>query len=197
MATKKARSEEAILKLWTLLHRVRDTLALCEDSILAEYGLTMEQFALLASVRAWGGSSQPSELAETLGRSPNSVSMLVDRMVKAGLVKRTRDRIDRRVVNVTLTEKGKKAVVPAEPVGWEFIKGILSVLSYEEKDALINLLERVRQELVVYMNPGQDRAEIIKRSVKSQHDFYAHVAKTLPPSRSEDKRQGGKKGKTK
>jgi DNA-binding MarR family transcriptional regulator len=47
--------------------------------------------------------------------------MLIDRMVKAGLVRRTRDRKDRRVVTVFMTEKGKTAVEPAIPAGWEFI----------------------------------------------------------------------------
>jgi len=190
-----SKSEEAVLKLWTLLHRVRDRLVVCEDSIFSEFGLTMEQFALLAAVRAWDGSLRPSELAAILGRSPNSVSMLVDRMVKAGLVKRTRDRKDRRVVNVTVTGKGEKALKPAEPAGWEFIQKILSALSYEEKNVLANLLEKVNCELVGYLNPGLDRAEVIKRNAKGQRDFYAHVAKTLPPSRPEGKRQVGRRGK--
>ena len=80
-------SENTVLKVWLLMHRVRDALALCEDSLLAEYGLTMEQFGLLATVKSSGGSLRPVDLALLLERSPNSVSMLVDRMVKAGLVR--------------------------------------------------------------------------------------------------------------
>ena len=88
-------SGNTILRVWLLLHRVRDAISLCEDSIYGEYGLTMEQFAVLASLKSRGGSLRPTDLASILERSPNSVSMLVDRMVKAGLVKRTRERIDR------------------------------------------------------------------------------------------------------
>jgi len=194
MATN-AKSEEEILKLWTLLHRVHDALVLCEDRIFSEYGITMEKFTLLAAVRAWDGSLQPTKLAEILGRSPNSVSMLVDRMVKAGLVKRTRDRKDRRVVNVTLTSKGEDALKPAEPAGWEFIRKILSSLSSEERNDLVNLIEKVRYELLGYMSPELDRAEVIRRSIASQLDFYAHVAKTIPPSRPEGKRQVAKRKK--
>jgi DNA-binding MarR family transcriptional regulator len=190
-----SKSEDAVVKLWTLLHRVHDALVLCEDSIFSEYRITMEKFTLLAAVRAWGGSLQPSKLAGILGRSPNSVSMLVDRMVKAGLVKRTRDRKDRRVVKVSLTGKGEDALKPAEPAGWEFIERILLVLSYEEKDALINLLEKVKQELVVYLNPGLDRAEVMKRNRITERDFYAHVTKTLPPSCPEGKHQVARRRK--
>ena len=93
---------------------------------------------MLAAVKSRGGSLKPSELAQILARSPNSVSMLVDRMVKAGLVKRTRDRSDRRVVNVSLTSRGEKALGPATPAGWEFIQKILLPLSYKDKHALVS-----------------------------------------------------------
>ena len=182
-------SGNTVLRLWLLLHRVHDALALCEDSIFKEYGLTSEQFRVLGAVKESGGSLRPIDLASILERSPNSISMLVDRMVKAGLVRRTRDRKDRRAVNVTLTSKGQKALEPATPAGWEFIQKILSSVSYEERNVLVNLLEKVKYELLGYMNPELDRAEIIKRSIASQLDFYAHVAKTLPASCPEGKRQ--------
>ena len=115
-------SGNTVMKLWLLMHRVHDALVLCEDSVLSEYGLTMEQFGLLGALKGSGSSLRPVDLALLLERSPNSVSMLVDRMVKAGLVKRTRDRKDRRTVNVFLTSKGENALGPAMPAGWEFIQ---------------------------------------------------------------------------
>ena len=139
-------SGNTVMKLWLLMHRAHDALVLCEDSLFREYGLTMEQFGLLATLKSSGGSLRPVDLALLLERSPNSVSMLVDRMVKAGLVRRARDRKDRRAVNVFLTSKGENALKPAMPAGWEFIQKILSPLSYEDKHALANLLEKVKRE---------------------------------------------------
>ena len=190
-----SKSQEAVLKLWTLLHRVRDRLVLCEDSIFSEFGLTMEQFALLAAVRAWDGSLRPSELAAILGRSPNSVSMLVDRMVKDGLVKRTRDRKDRRVVNVSLTGKGEKAVVEAAPAGWELFQKLLSPVSDKDRHALVGLLETIKCECVGYLNPKMDMADVIKNSVTNRRDLYKEWTKTFP-SAGQARRQDGKKGKT-
>jgi DNA-binding MarR family transcriptional regulator len=109
--------ENTILRLWLLLHRVRDALALCEDSILRKYGLTTEQFGVLEAVKSRGGSLSPTDLALILERSSNSVSMLVDRMVKASLVKRAGDRKDRRAVNVALTSKEENALRSATPAG--------------------------------------------------------------------------------
>ena len=63
------------------------------------------------------GPLSPSALGLLLERGPNSMSMLVDRMVKAGLVRRRRDRKDRRVVFVTMTSKGRR------PLNRQFQRG--------------------------------------------------------------------------
>ena len=186
-------SGNTVLRLWLLLHRVRDMLVLCEDKIFGGYGLTTEQLALIAAVKSRGGSLRPSELARILERSPNSVSMLVDRMVKAGLVRRTRDRRDRRVVNVSLNSKAENALKPATPSGWEFIQKILASLSYEDKYTLANLLEKIKCELIGYLNPEMDISEIIKNSVTNQPGLYKRMIKNIFPSGSEGKLQGSEK----
>ncbi len=124
-------SENTVLRLWLLLRRIGDTLMRCQDSLFSKYGLTTEQWGLLTAIKS-RGPLRPSDLASILERTPNSMSMLIDRMVKAGLVKRTRDRKDRRVVTVNSTEKGKTAVEPAVIAGWEFIHEALSPLSDDE-----------------------------------------------------------------
>jgi len=188
-----SKSGNTVLRVWLLLHRVRDILALCEDSIFAEYGITTEQFSVLAAVKSRGGSLRPTDLASILERSVNSMSMLVDRMVKAGLVRRTRDRIDRRVVRVTLTSKGANAIERAIPEGWDFIQKILSPLSYKDKQALASMLETVKCELFGHLNPQVDMAEIIKNSVTNQPGLYERMIKNIFPSGSEAKRKGREK----
>ena len=188
-------SANTVLKLWLLLHRVRDALVACEDPIFKEYGLTTEQFGVLASVKSRGGSLRPIDLALILERSPNSVSMLVDRMVKAGLVKRTRDRKDRRVVNVTVTSKGASALRPAVPAGWEFIQKILSPISYQDRRVLVGLLEKIKCDLFGYLNPEADMEEIVKNSLTGQPGLYERMTKNLLPSGSEAKHQVTRRGK--
>jgi DNA-binding MarR family transcriptional regulator len=188
-------SGNTVLRLWLLLHRVRDVLARCEDSIFSEYGITLEQFTVLGQVKGRGGPMRIIDLAKVLERGPNSVSTLVDRMVKAGLVRRTRDRRDRRTVDVTLTSKGEKALEQAIPAGWEFIQKILSPLSCEDKHALASTLEIIKCDLLGYLNPEVDMVEIIKNSVTNQPDLYELMVKNVFPSGSEAKREGGKKKK--
>lgn len=188
-------SGNAMLRLWRLMHQVRDILMLCEDSIFAEYGITTEQFSVLAAVKSRDGSLRPTDLAYLLERSPNSISMLIDRMVKAGLVKRTRDRRDRRVVNVSLTSKGENALKPAMPASWEFIQKILSPIPYEDIYALANQLETVKCELLGYLNPEMDMTEITKNSITNQPRLYERMIKNIFPSGYKAKLQSGKKEK--
>jgi len=189
----KSESANRVLRLWLLLHRVHDVVNLCEESILREYGLTPEQFAALASVRSDGGSLRPVDLALMLERSPNSVSMLIDRMVKAGLVRRTRDRRDRRAVNVTLTGKGAKALEPAAPADWELIQRILLTLTDEDKHALANMLETVKCEAFAYLHPELDKADIVRDSLTNQPGLYERMMKNIIPSGAETKRKRPKK----
>jgi len=190
-------SQNTILRLWLLLHRVRDVLVLCEDTIFREFGLTTEQFSVLAVIKSRGGSLRPTDLALILERSPNSISMLVDRMVKAGLVRRTRDRSDRRIVHVRLTTKGENAFKPATPTGWEFIQKILSPIPDKDKHTLANLLETIKCELRGYITPDIDIVEIIKNSPTNQPGLYERMIKNIFPSNPETKRPGKKMGKTK
>jgi MarR family 2-MHQ and catechol resistance regulon transcriptional repressor len=179
--TVNSESENTVLRIWLLLRRVGDTLALCQDSVYGKYGLTTEQFGILASLKS-RGPLRPSDLSQILERTPNSISMLIDRMVKSGLVRRTRDRKDRRTVTVSLTGKGDAAVEPAVPAGWEFIHQILSSLSLNDQRSFADMLETVKCELTGYLNPDMDKAEIIKNSFTKRPDLYKQMlSNVLPP----------------
>ena len=174
-------SENTVLRLWLLLPRVGDALALCQDLVFGKYGITTEQWRVLVCIKS-RGPLRPIDMAALLERGPNTISQLVDRMVKAGLVRRTRDRKDRRAVFVNLTDKGKAAVEPAAPAGWEFMHKLLSPLSYDDKRALASMLETIKCELIGCLNPEMDMAEIVKNSFTNDPDLYKRMAKNvLPP----------------
>jgi MarR family transcriptional regulator for hemolysin len=182
-------SENTVLRLWLLLHRVRDVIVRCEDSIYREYGITYEQFTVLGQVKGRAGSTRMIDLAQALECAPNSISNIVDRMVKAGLVRRTRGKIDRREVRVSLTTKGEKAIELAAPAGWHFIQKLVSPISDKEMDALASLLETLKCDLVGYLNPQLDMAEIIKNSPTNRSNLYELMVKNVFPSGSEAKRK--------
>jgi len=181
-------SENTVLRLWLLLRRVGDSLMRCQDLLFSKSGLTTEQWGVLTAIKA-RGPLRPSDLSRILERTPNSMSMLIDRMVRAGLVRRTRDRKDRRVVTVSFASKGEKAVQPAIIAGWEFIHEILSSLSLNDQRNLANLLETVKCELDSYLEPEKDKAEIIKSSFTNDPDLYKRMLQNLLPPGYEAKRK--------
>jgi hypothetical protein len=110
-------------------------------------------------------------------------------MVKAGLVRRTRDKKDRRAVFVSMTDKGREAVEPAIPAGWEFIHKIVSTLSESDQRTLASMLETVKFELVGYLNPQMDKAEIIKHSFTKDPSLYKRFLRDVLPGGYEAKRK--------
>jgi DNA-binding MarR family transcriptional regulator len=184
-------SENTVLRLWLLLPRVGDALALCQDLVFSKYGITTEQWRVLACIKS-RGPLKPTDISLMLERSPNSISMLVDRMVKAGLVRRKRDRKDRRIVFVSMTDKGKDAIDLGVPAGWEFMNKLLSPLSYDEQRALADMLEKIKCELAGYLNPEMDMAEIIKNSYTNDPDLYKRLKNILPPGYEAERKRGEK-----
>jgi DNA-binding MarR family transcriptional regulator len=186
-------SENLVLRLWFLIHRVRDVLMTCEDQVFGEYDLTSEQYSVLMTIKYLREPVRVTDIAHWLERSTNSVSMIVDRMVKAGLLRRVRDRKDRRVVNVFITSKGGKALKPATVTGLEFIREVLSPLSYEDRRTLVSLLQTVKYKAFKYLDPKIDVAGMIRNETKSQADLFERLTQYISPSIPVAKRQGGEK----
>ena len=193
--TVSAEQEKTVLRLLLLLSRTGDAFNLCLDLVSSRYGISNEQARLLSVIKS-RGPMRPVDIATVLERAPNSMSMLVDRMVKAGLVRRTRDRKDRRAVFVSLTNKGNEAVEPAIPAVWEFMNRFLSAVSYDEQRALADTLETLKCELTSYLNPEMDKAEIIKKSLTKAPSMYRRMLMTFLPAGYEPRFHRGEKGKT-
>jgi DNA-binding MarR family transcriptional regulator len=87
-----------------------------EDQAQAK-GLTHVQHQLLVAVKGHPGDLPPTigELAGYLLLRPHSTVELVDRAVAAGLVERTRDPHDGRVVRVRLTKAGDRILQELTP----------------------------------------------------------------------------------
>ena len=181
---------------WVLLRQVPNLVSRCEDQVFSKYGLTTERHAVLMAIRQIDGPVRPTDVARWLDLSVNSVSMIIDRMVKAGLVKRTRDRKDRRTVFLTTTEKAEKAYVLASVAGWELIQEILAPLSDKDKRTLIKLLETLRDKTYDYLDSGEVAEEVRRAEMDNMARLMKQAAKYKSLSSPEVKRRGSRKKKT-
>ena len=71
-----------------------------------EFGLTRSQSGVLKILLMHGPLSS-ADLSRKLYMTPSNMTGIIDRLEKKGLVDRTRQPVDRRVVLITLTESGK------------------------------------------------------------------------------------------
>jgi MarR family transcriptional repressor of emrRAB len=94
----------------------------------------------------------PTRLSEWTQTELHSVTMLVDRMKKDGLVYTERSETDRRNVFIYLTDKGKEILDQVKPIASALIEHIMS--SITEADAA--QLEKV---LVILRDNAYDRLE--------------------------------------
>ncbi len=185
--------ENPDMGVWVLLRQTHNLVLKCEDRVFNEHQLTTEQHAVLMAMKHIDGPVRPTDLARWLDRSVNSVSMIIDRMVKAGLARRVRDRKDRRTVFVSVTSKADEAFVPATVAGWGLIQEILSPLSDEDKLTLIRLLETLRDKTYDHLGSGEVVEEVRRNETENMAQFMKQAARYKSSSTPEIKRQRGKR----
>ena len=108
--------------------------------------------------------------------------MIVDRMVKTGLIARKRGKGDRRAVYLSITGKGDKALRPATVAGWKFIRQVMSPLSDEDKRAFVSLHETVRYQALRYLNPELSVEEMKRNEITNQPDSMNRWPGTFRPA---------------
>lgn len=83
------------------------------------------------------------ELSEKMTLACSTITDLVDRMEKSGLVVRKRDDRDKRVVRVIVLPKGFDIVEKVLEKRVKFLEEKINSFSNEEKSMLNNVLERL------------------------------------------------------
>lgn len=91
-----------------------------------------------------------SELAKLLELSKSSATQLIERLAKAGLVKRINDKEDRRIVRLVITENGEKEFIALKKKLMEKMQKIFSKIPAKDLRELIrihtNLIETLKNE---------------------------------------------------
>ncbi len=120
--------------------RLREALDRCDS----ECELSWARFGVLESIANSGpqGCSQ-TRLAEELGTAESSVSALVERMRRDGLLLRMRSHQDRRCSVLLLTELGEKRLAFATQNRDRKLSHWMNRLSSTEQDQLSDLLDQL------------------------------------------------------
>jgi len=105
-------------------------------------GVQAAQFRLLGMLRKEGSLSMTA-LGARLYISKPYMTSLVDALIKDGLVERKSDLKDRRVINITITQKGIDQLKNAKSLYEKSFKEIISGLSMQDLEELCISAEKV------------------------------------------------------
>ncbi len=124
--------------LWLLLAQTRAAIYKVRHKEVGQY-LHPNQAAALVSIWALNGQVTPAALSRRLFLEPHTVSELIIRMQKKGLVTKKRDKERGTVVRIFITKKGQE--VCRRVMGQDLIRQIMSRLSDEQREQLHTCLE--------------------------------------------------------
>ncbi|KKK39395.1 MarR family transcriptional regulator [Mesobacillus campisalis] len=94
------------------------------------------------------GSCTSSDLAEEFEVNKSAITAIINRLFERGLIQRTRDEKDRRVVYLALTPKGKELFLKTEERIANLVESFISSFEQEEIEQFINTYEKLNQILI-------------------------------------------------
>jgi len=124
------------------LRRIIRAIDLRSRFLVTNYGLTGPQLMVLKELSVHGGV-YVAELTRAIHLSQPTVTGILDRLEKRGLVRRQRSDQDRRRVQVWLTGDGERLLADAPPLLQEEFTGEFSKLEDWEQTQILSTLQRV------------------------------------------------------
>jgi DNA-binding MarR family transcriptional regulator len=106
--------------------------------------LTLPQHRTLV-VLAEQGPRHLADLAQALGVSPSTATRMCDRLVRKRLITRTRDEVDRREVDLALTNAGRALVDEVAHRRKSELRKLVGEVGKDERDLLIQALHSVAE----------------------------------------------------
>lgn len=111
--------------------------------------LTHPQYNVLRILRGAGDKGLTcGEISERMITRDSDITRMLDRLESRQLIKRERGDDDRRIVRVFISEKGLQLLNDLDGPISEWHSAILRGLSSGDMQALINLLEKLRNSLI-------------------------------------------------
>ena len=104
--------------------------------------LTLSQFGVLEAVYHLGPMSQ-KDIGKKILKSGGNMTLVIDNLVKRGLVERNQAEYDRRVMLISLTPAGRALIAEVFPRQLEALVEEMRVLTPAEQDELARLCRKL------------------------------------------------------
>ncbi|MEX3941681.1 MarR family winged helix-turn-helix transcriptional regulator [Paraburkholderia sp. EG287A] len=121
--------------------KARNVIVAEMDAALKDLGITGQQMGILVSLMQ-DVATTPFELSKLLGIDTGLMTRMLDKLETKGLLERSRDADDRRVVNLHLTAKGLKTAEQIPEVAPQVLNARLRKFTKAEFAELNRLLRK-------------------------------------------------------
>lgn len=144
MGTHYQGSAEEVLALdsYIKLSRAFETVTTVINAHLQNYDLTISQFGVLEALFHLG-PMQPGQLAAKILKSSGNLTLVIDNLVKRGLVTRQRRADDRRRIDIHLTREGQALIEAIFPSHAVIVTEKMGVLTADEQTQLAALCRKL------------------------------------------------------
>ncbi|QGY38702.1 MarR family transcriptional regulator [Pseudodesulfovibrio cashew] len=116
-----------------------------EHCVVRDQGLTLPQVHAL-EILGTHEALRMKELAEKMGVTTGTLTVLADRLEKAGMVRRKPHEEDRRSILVELTDSGRTIFEQHDELHNQLTRDITAKLTERERRALASALEKMNRE---------------------------------------------------
>lgn len=148
METDRLLEENPSYRAWWHMVRAYHAVAGHLHRFFDDHGITGAQFGVLRCVADAGpGGLMLSDLSKRLMVTCGNITGVVDRLEQAGYLRRVRPPDDRRVVLAQLTPEGLALYRELMPAYQELLRGLMSAVNVEEKEAIAAACERLHRRL--------------------------------------------------
>lgn len=134
--------EDLALHLLIVMSRATRVIQAEALELIESHGINSTEFAVMELLYHKG--PQPiQKIGKKILMTSGSMTYIVDRLEKKGMLERVRCEKDRRVIYAKLTGEGEALIQEIFPIHREHITEMMSVLTDEEKEAAIKILRKL------------------------------------------------------
>lgn len=130
--------------IWDLFHTLSQEIGGMFRIIIESFGITMVQMRIMIDLKH-NGQRTVGDLSEAIGSAQGNTSSTCKTLEKKGLVTRTRNPEDERIVLIALTEKGKNQI---QAINKEFgarFDPVLKAYSEQDYEQIITGLTKLQE----------------------------------------------------
>jgi len=148
-----ATSGDPDFDLWGVLFQTRDVIYKARGKELTRYGITVMDSAVLVCIDYLGDKATPAKVSRLLFREHHTIAGQLTRMENKGLITETKGIIQKNIITLGLTDKGRKAL--KQSISRQSLHNIFSSLTTDERKQLWSILMKLRKAAIKEMG-GED-----------------------------------------